>query len=126
MARPSKCRRICKMPENLEFSPKTGKQEVIIMTMDEYEVIRLMDDLSMTQEQCALQMNIARTTVTMIYENARRKMADMLVHGKRLRIEGGNIIVCENAQSCCGNCGKERRSSENCRACENSNCSRYV
>ena len=43
----------------------------------------------LTQEACAVRMNIARTTVTAIYESARRKVADALVHGKRLLITGG-------------------------------------
>ena len=59
------------------------------MTVDEYEALRLLDGEGLMQEACAARMNIARTTVTAIYESARKKVADALVHGKRLLITGG-------------------------------------
>ena len=59
------------------------------MTLDEYEAIRLLDLENLQQEQAAAQMGVARTTVQLIYNNARRKLADCLVNGKRLVIEGG-------------------------------------
>ena len=59
------------------------------MTVDEYEAVRLLDLQGLTQEACAGRMNIARTTVTAIYNSARKKMADALVNGKRLMIAGG-------------------------------------
>ncbi len=60
------------------------------MTVDEFESMRLLDDEGLTQEACAARMNIARTTVTAIYDSARKKVADALVHGKRLLITGGH------------------------------------
>ena len=48
-----------------------------------------LDDEGLTQEACAARMNIARTTVTSIYNSARKKVADALVRGKRLLIAGG-------------------------------------
>jgi len=59
------------------------------MAVDEFEVLRLLDGEGLTQEACATRMAIARTTVTAIYDAARRKIADVLVHGKRLLIAGG-------------------------------------
>jgi predicted Fe-Mo cluster-binding NifX family protein len=59
------------------------------MTVDEFEALRLLDDEGLTQEACAVRMNIARTTVTAIYDSARKKVADALVHGKQLLITGG-------------------------------------
>lgn len=64
------------------------------MTVDEYEVLRLVDYEKQTHEQCAAQMKISRTTVTEIYENARFKVADCLVNGKALFISGGHYRVC--------------------------------
>lgn len=102
MPRPKKCRRICSMPTNEGFAP-IGKECLysIQMTLDEYETIRLIDLQGLTQEDCAAQMGIARTTVTGIYERARFKLADTLVNGKHLFIEGGDILLCEYPHDRC-------------------------
>ena len=90
MPRPVRCRRIERMPVYRSFSPDdVSETGTVFMTVDEYEALRLMDCEGLTQEACAVRMNIARTTVTAIYENARRKVADALVNGKRLLITGG-------------------------------------
>ena len=54
-------------------------------------------------------MNTSRTTVTAIYNAARRKVADALVNGKRLLIDGGNVALCRFAGGCCGRCGAGNR-----------------
>ena len=103
MPRPQCCRRVCSLPRQESFTPD-GKQndcDTIVMTVDEYEVIRLMDLVGLTQEQAAVQMDVGRTTVTGIYESARHKVALALVYGRRLLIQGGKIQVCERAGSCC-------------------------
>ena len=93
MARPHRSRCICSLPTICEFSPKTGTtvRKNIIMTVDEYEVIRLIDLLELTQEECALQLEVSRTTVTAIYTAARRKLAQSIIEGETLLIQGGNI-----------------------------------
>ena len=108
MARPVKRRRICCLPEVTEFIPGDGKAEgTVTMTMDEFEVVRLIDRLGLSQEDCAAQMNVARTTVQNIYDSARKKLADCLVNGKRLEIRGGNYQLCPDGGNCCGkNCEK--------------------
>lgn len=77
------------------------------MGLDEYEAIRLIDLEGLQQEQAAVQMGVARTTVQAIYNQARRKMADCLVNGRMLRIEGGDVSVCEKRAHCArgGCCG---------------------
>ena len=90
MPRPVRCRRIEQLPVYRSFSPDDiTATEDVQMTVDEYEALRLLDGEGLTQEACAARMNIARTTVTAIYESARKKVADALVHGKRLLITGG-------------------------------------
>ena len=90
MPRPIRCRRIGQMPAYRSFSPDDVQDaDTVYLTVDEYETIRLMDAEGMNQEDCASSMNVARTTVTAIYESARRKVADALTHGKRLIITGG-------------------------------------
>lgn len=107
MPRPQRRRRVCSEPEYTEFLPKGSTDyDVVILSTDEYEAIRLVDFEKKTHEQCALQMDISRTTVTEIYERARFKLADSIVNGKRLVIEGGSYRLCGGtAKNCCGrNC----------------------
>lgn len=106
MPRPRKCRKVCSMPKAKEFKP-TGcstTEPAVMMTVDEYEAIRLIDKEGFSQEDCGEYMHIARTTVQLIYSNARRKLAEALVDGRPLRIEGGDYQLCDGSESYCG-CG---------------------
>lgn len=101
MARPSRCRRICSEPIYDSFIPEGHlTEDRVILTVDEYEVIRLIDLEKMTHEQCAKQMEISRTTVTEVYEFAREKLADSIVNGKKLIISGGHYRVCDDYAIC--------------------------
>jgi predicted DNA-binding protein (UPF0251 family) len=101
MPRPRKCRRICRMPEITNFGPQSGnKLEPIIMAVDEYESIRLIDLEGLTQEETAERMNVARTTVQSIYNCARKKLAQCLVNGNPLLIQGGDIELCGSDTFC--------------------------
>ena len=94
MPRPPRCRRICDVPQVDKFCPNGGEDvEPILLTLDEYEVIRLVDLEQQTHERCAAQMDISRSTVQEIYESARRKIAACLVHGKLLHITGGETTA---------------------------------
>lgn len=108
MARPTRCRRVCAEPVCPGFVPRveTGA-EGVILTVDEYEVIRLVDYEKRTHEQCAAQMEISRTTVTEIYESARFKLSDSLVNGKPLAIAGGHYRVCRGDRE--RGCGRSCR-----------------
>ncbi len=91
MPRKQRCRCIGGYPDHWEFSPEeSSDKEPVVMGLDEFETIRLLDREGLTQEQCAERMGVARTTVTAIYESARRKVAEALVDGRRLLIRGGN------------------------------------
>ena len=104
MPRPPKCRRVCGLPSHPCFGPVGGgcEQETVHMTVEEYETIRLIDLEGLTLLQCSEQMSVARTTVQAIYNEARRKLADCLVHGKPLKIEGGTYQICQSRKDCCG------------------------
>ena len=106
MPRPQKCRRICFTPQYDSFYPKNSQtDDTITLTLDEYEVIRLVDLEKKTHEQCSAQMDVSRTTVTEIYESARYKLAQCIVNGKRLIISGGNYRICEGREyPRCGQC----------------------
>ena len=122
MPRPPKCRRVCAAPRRVEFVPAGPpcQEQPVILQLDEYEVIRLIDLEGMTQEECARQMDVARTTVTGIYDRARRKIALAIVEGRRLVSRGGNIQICSGEGRGCGKaCCRHRTkkgmvSHENC------------
>ena len=104
MPRPRKCRRVCHFPQTLAFDPAEngeGKQ-AIVLTVDEYETIRLIDKEGLSQEQCGELMEIARTTVQQTYASARKKLADMMVDGLPLRIQGGDYRLCDGRDTLCG------------------------
>lgn len=104
MPRPIKYRQVCKLPQNLSFAPidAQGKLNMVSLTVDEYETIRLIDLEKFTQEECAEQMNVARTTVQGIYAEARGKIAKFLVEGLMLSIEGGEYRLCDGQDEGCG------------------------
>ena len=96
MARPKRKRRVCWEPDYIHFQPDgISPSERITLSVDEYEVIRLVDFERKTHEETAQQMQISRTTVTEIYESARFKLADCIVNGKQLQIAGGSYQLCQ-------------------------------
>ncbi|GLC32807.1 DUF134 domain-containing protein [Clostridium omnivorum] len=105
MPRPRKCRRVCSLPKNTSFGPVSStdtENNTIIMSIDEFETIRLIDFEGMLQEECAEKMDVARTTVQRIYNEARLKIAKSLVNGYILKIEGGDVKLCDEAETWCG------------------------
>lgn len=114
MARPRKWRKVrcilkndCFGPMKIEDINKLTDEEVansVIMTIVEYETIRLMDYCNLTQVQCAEYMEIARTSVQNTYDSARKKLAIAITEGKVLRIEGGDYKICKGK---CGKCEKD-------------------
>lgn len=115
MARPQRSRRVCDMPPIKRFTPSPspvsagGKaNEPIRLTVDEYEALRLVDHEGLTHSQCAVQMNISRTTATEICESAHRKVAFALVNSRELIIEGGSWELCGGNRVDCflGSCNR--------------------
>lgn len=112
MPRPRKFRKVCCMPKCQEFIPlhQQDNTHPIILTVDEYEAVRLIDKEGFSQEESSAYMHIARTTVQQIYTNARKKIATALVDGCALRIEGGDYKLCDGLehQRGCGGCKRHR------------------
>jgi predicted DNA-binding protein (UPF0251 family) len=95
------------MPKCGRFTPNKAAEGEIVLTVEEYEVIRLIDLENNTQEDCARQMHVARTTAQGIYETARRKLAKAIVESKVIVISGGDYKLCEQYGSECGSgCGR--------------------
>lgn len=114
MSRPRKWRKVCCLPESNLFGPLNMPNldsEILMMTVEEYETIRLIDLEEMTQEECAERMNVARTTVQRIYNDARKKLAESLVNGNILKIEGGDYKLCDESEPVygCGRCRRHRQ-----------------
>lgn len=111
MARPRKWRKVCCIPENNLFGPldvPIMEEDIITMTVDEYETIRLIDYEGLMQEECAQRMGVARTTIQRIYGDARQKIADSLVNDKAIKIEGGDFKLYDDEERQYG-CGRCRR-----------------
>ncbi|HPF87791.1 MAG TPA: DUF134 domain-containing protein [Candidatus Limiplasma sp.] len=105
MPRPRKRRNVCCLPQYSEFAPvgEDGtKSEIVVMTVDEYEAIRLIDNEGFSQEECSDYMNVARTTAQQIYASARKKIAHALVDGLPIKIEGGDYRICNGTGHFCG------------------------
>ena len=113
MPRPRKWKRVCSLPESNLFGPLTQdvhQREQVIMSVEEYEVIRLIDQEGLTQDEAALRMDVARGTVQRLYSDARAKLAESLVNGSLLKIEGGDYRLYPDQESRrgCGQCRRNR------------------
>ena len=107
MTRPKYCRKIGCEPGANYYRPEgipSADLEEIIITLDEFEALRLADFECFYQENCAEKMNISRQTFGRIIDSARKKIADALIHGKALRIEGGIVSLEENGEMICSAC----------------------
>ena len=104
MSRPRKRRRVCGLPRNKSFGPlnreENKKNEVIRITVEEHEIVRLIDLEGLDQTQCAEKMGVARSTIQRAYIEVKEKIADCIVNGKVLRIEGGDYELCEKNVEC--------------------------
>ena len=98
MVRPRKCRRVCCEPFINYFKPRgvpLTALEKVTLTIDELEAIRLKDLEQFDQEKAAASMNVSQPTFHRILESAHNKIADGLVKGKAIRIEGGDYVIRE-------------------------------
>jgi uncharacterized protein len=76
----------------------------VVLSIDELETIRLADFEGMYQEQAAVSMNISRQTFGRIIESAHKKIADVLINGKALKIEGGEVSATGTKSLLCPKC----------------------
>lgn len=97
-SRPRHCRRVASLPRSDYYRPRGIPLAVlqhITLTVDELEVIRLTDLQGLYQADAAKKMNISRQTLGRILESAHKKIADALVNGKALAINGGTFEFAE-------------------------------
>jgi len=102
MPRPPCQRTVSGCPAAAVFKPvgiPASELDEVVLALDEFEALRLADLDGLYQEEAAGRMNVSRPTFSRIVECAHRKVADALVHGKLLRIEGGPVRV--EGRRCC-------------------------
>ena len=93
--RPKKYRVVKVDPKIVHFSPrgKPARPEEIELTVDEFEALRLADLSGKDQKTAAQAMRISQQTFSRILKKARFRIADSLVNGKILRIQGGKYVI---------------------------------
>ncbi len=110
MARPQKWRHVEFIPDITYFKPAgvpLRNLDEIILNVEELEALRLKDIEQLEQEQCAERMNISRPTFFRIINSARSKVAEALINGKAIKIEGGKYRFVQPLR--CKDCGFEWR-----------------
>ncbi len=107
MPRPKRCRRIAALPSCTLFKPAgvPGRSlPELVLTVDEFEALRLADHEGLYQDQAAKRMQISRQTFGRIVESARKKVTKVLVECMALRIEGGEVKMAEMRMFECADC----------------------
>lgn len=108
VARPPKWRYVRFIPDATYFKPvgvPLKELEEVVLAVEELEALRLKDIEGLEQEECAEKMNVSRPTFVRVINTARRKVAEALVKGYAIRIEGGNYQIVGTVR--CGRCGHE-------------------
>lgn len=82
------------------YGVRGRKTNEVVLHLEEYEAIRLLDYQNLTQEEAAVFMDVSRPTLTRIYEEARNKVATAFVEGRDLIFRGGDIYFDKNWYKC--------------------------
>lgn len=109
MARPKNCREIGDSPGAYYYKPKGvpySSLEEVVVTLDEFEALRLADHEGLYQQDAAERMGISRQTFGRIVDSAHRKIAEALVNGRALRIEGGDVRQRSSISAMCASCNR--------------------
>ena len=95
IGRPKKYRIIRHDPKVSFFSPRgrPGRPDEVALTMDEFEAIRLADNLDLSQKEAAKSMRVSQQTFSRILKKGRKIMADAIAHGKSIKIRGGFYVI---------------------------------
>lgn len=109
MPRPKRWRKVSNPPKISGFKPyglnsEDSNAEPIFLRFEEYEAVRLCDYEGMNHHEASLVMGVSRPTLTRIYATARQKIAEALVQGKQINIEGGKIYF-DSEWYHCHQCG---------------------
>ena len=93
--RPKKYRLVRQDPLISQFSPRgrPGRPDEVDLTMDEFEAVRLADYMGLEQKEAAKSMHISQQTFSRILIKAHKAIADGLIGGKIIKIQGGTYII---------------------------------
>jgi predicted DNA-binding protein (UPF0251 family) len=93
--RPKKYRIVARDPRTAQFSPRgrPGRPDEAELTMDEFEALRLADYRALTQKEAAKSMHISQQTFSRVLKKARKTLADGIVNGKTIKIQGGTYVI---------------------------------
>ena len=103
MPKPKKDRFVLQPPTVAYFKPQgipMYQLDQVVLSVDEYEALRLVDREGLQQQQAAERMGISRATCARMMEAAHRKVAEALTAGKAIRIEGGSYVLGHNRFRC--------------------------
>lgn len=101
MVRPIKDRLVAFNPDVSYFKPRgipLMELEEVVMKVDECEAIRLADLMNLSHEAAGKQMGVSRATFGRIVQRARKSVADAVINGKAIRIEGGQYRLVSDAR----------------------------
>jgi len=103
MPRPQLNRTVHTPPLFSEFKPMGVNPKLLrqtILSLDEFEAFRLSDSIGLSHAEAAEEMEISRPTFTRLIEQARKKISELIVEGKILTFEGGNVHFRNNIIRC--------------------------
>jgi uncharacterized protein len=104
MSRPHKPRIVCQVPMASYFKPRgipLAFLEEAVLGLDEVEALRLADLEGLDQEDVGDRMGVSRGTVGRLLNRAHRTIADALLCGKALRLEGGPVATPPGLHAAC-------------------------
>ena len=99
--RPKKYRIVRLDPKISQFSPRgrPGRPDEVDLSMEEFEAIRLADYMGLSQKEAAKSMHISQQTFSRILKRAHKSIADAIVHGKIIKIQGGHYVISSHEDS---------------------------
>lgn len=109
MPRAKHLRILHELPVVKGFRPlwmRPNYRSAVVLNLEEYEVLRLMDYEGLIHEEASVRMGVSRPTITRIYEQARKKLAKALVEGRSFLIEGGEVSL-EGSHLQCEDCHRK-------------------
>lgn len=102
LPRPIRKRRVYQQPGSFWFTGNQPSRGEVVLTLDEFEAVRLCDYVGLEQGEVAKRLEVARSTFQNILNQARKKLAEVLIYGKDLRIEEGSVEFAQNPEwGCC-------------------------